>query len=163
MTATQRSEDALCDARYQMPLSGGFEWTTTVFFLVAWYGAAAAYAASAYLPPRGALAVLLGGLLLVGLLLSGVGVATLWALHRTALPLFYLTGLACRALTHGATLAVAIDTSAAVSHAACIACAHTPGCALQACKQPAVSCCPGQCKRLVRMACKALLCPAAQS
>ena len=95
----------------QMPLSGGFEWMTTAFFLVAWYGAAAAYAASAYLPPRGALAVLLGGLLLIGLLLSAVGVATLWALHRTALPLFYLTGPARRHHIHAASKFVPVSLS----------------------------------------------------
>ena len=32
---------------HQLPLNGSLNWTTTAFFLVAWYGAAAAYAAAA--------------------------------------------------------------------------------------------------------------------
>ncbi len=76
----------------QLPLSGGSDWTVTSFFLVAWYGAAAAYAAAAHLPPRAALGTLLVGLAAAGLLLSGAIAPTLRALGRTALPLFHLAG-----------------------------------------------------------------------
>lgn len=77
----------------QLPVWGSFDWYAIAMFLVSWYAAAAGNAAAAHFRPRTALAVVLCALLAAGLLLSGAVAPTLRALHRTASPLYSLTGV----------------------------------------------------------------------